>query len=65
MTEEFKRIQIDTNKNRTITEAKMGSITRLTRSGKGSISNARTNYTTKTEKLIKEAYVAARTAAKY
>ena len=58
-------MKINTNTNKSITDAKISTITRLTRSGKGSISNARMNYTTKTEKLIKEAYEAATAAARY
>ena len=61
----IKRVELAVNKKRSVVEAEIGESVRLSRSGRGSISNDKKNYPTKIEELLEKAYKSARDAANY
>lgn len=61
----IKRVDISLNKKKSVTNAKVGSAVRLSRTGRGSISNEKKNYPPKIQRLLDKAYESARDAANY
>ena len=60
------RVELNVNNKKSICDAgKAGAVVRLSRTGKGSISEERVGHTTKIAKLLDNAYEKARLAAQY